>query len=638
MRGVVALAVIVAACGPDTPPCDNDPLCDAPEACEDLAATLDAVDLIHVGAASPPLDIATLPPDVALLVSSDELVELLPPAGSSALRLTIAGCGPRPRVRIPGLDLGDGGLLLAHAVTFEQSHVIVRAGATAELHDTSWTSPERYAVTATGGGHADILDSRFEGGGLLVQWGSSAHLERLELVGGLRGLYVEGDQAPATQPVPEDEASVEAWDLDVHGQTGGSAEAAALGVTIAGRSDVLIEGATIEGVAGAGLIVARNPGDALHTDPDSYRVVLRDVTVSGMLEAEAGLPGGTCVETASGGEAWFDRLTLEGCAGAGIVISRQDTDALLTGARISAVRPLTDGNFGRCLELSWGAQARLEDFAISGCRGVGVWVGHFSFLDLDDGSVEQIRFGRDEQSGIGMLALDASQVFANGLRMDDVATFGIYARGGSNVQLSGSRIERAPVAAIVANRSRVSVLDGSVLRPDGGYGIVGWTEPGDLLEARVVLDGSSIEQASPVGLWFGGGDSDDVTVQVTDSQIDGTTLGHIGALPIGGHAIQLVDVPPEADVAIEGVTFGPDNVGAGVFLSASHAALVGNDYESPISVWQQRCEDGPVDLADDAGAAPTASLCEAEQWVHDPTIGLSVTLPGVDEGPDGERR
>lgn len=649
LLALVALVALSACPEVEPPPeeeedCTDPVLCALPADCRETAAELPSEVYQVVGDAFGPVNLLALPPAVTLLVNTDELVELVHPdgdypgAGTLELDMAIGGCERRPRVRVGDTVAFADGRVRARGVDFVDSFLGILWGASLDFDDVVFDSRDPLGVQAYLG-EVTIRNSRFERGGLVATWGGRLLVEDTEFIdAGTFALAAWGDTTSPTSPLPEDECSLEVRNVTIDGLVPDSNGRSAVGLMIQGRSDVLVDGLTVREVEGYAVRVEMNqedhpPGDPDHSanNRDAYRVRLSGLRLSDIDEDLVHNRAGYGVYVDFDGEALLEDLRIERASRGGLVVGEGYSRVLVNDAVIADMLPGDQGELGRCAAVGRGAWLSLNAFELNGCVESGVSVADFAVLELEEGTIEGVLAGRNENSGAGILAAPAGWVRATDVTILDPETFGVFVDVNGGADLHGVSISGASLAGTATRGGHVELTDSSISMSEQGYGVAGWVSTGGA-EGNLLVEEVSIEGATGAGVWFAGSGGDGELV-VRGATIDGTTRTNVGALEVGGHAVQLIVSDLEVAPVVEQSVFGAGNLGAGVFVDGSGVQLAGNSYATGVSVWQQSCAGSPLDLgAEPPDASAQASLCEQEEHLDDPTLSMNLVLPDPEEG------
>jgi hypothetical protein len=407
---------------------------------------------------------------------------------------------------------------------------------------------------------------------------------------------------------------------------------------IQGRSDVVVDGLTVRDVEGYAVRVEQNqedhpPGDPEHSasNPDAYRVQLSGLRLSDIHEDLVNNRAGYGVYVDFDGEAALDDLRIERATRGGLVVGDGYSRVLVTDAVIADMLPGDQGELGRCATVGRGGWLSLSEFELNACMESGASVADMAVLELHVGTIEGVLAGRNENSGAGVLAAPAGLVRATDVTILGPETFGVFVDVNGGADLNGVSIAGASLAGVATRGGHVELTASSISMAGQGYGVAGWVSTGGA-EGDLLVEEVSVEGATGAGVWFKGSGGDG-ELEIRGVTIDGTAITTLGAIEVGGHAVQLIVSDLEVPPVVHESFFGAGNEGAGVFVDGWGVELADNSYATTVSVWQQTCGGAPLDLAGEAAAAASqASLCEQEEQLDDPTLSMNLMMPDPDEG------
>lgn len=625
--------ILVAGCTAPAavPPSDSD--------CSAAEAAFPAEQVLLLDESGEVLELEHGMPPTTVLVSAPGPVWLVPPSGwMDGAELSLVGCGGAATIdQEPGsrLDISGGRLDLVD-LTLRDVDLGVVEGSTALLDEAWIECATPLCVASALGSSMVVRGGEFTGGGIVAMRGGSLDMEGTRFIDpGYVPVAVSGDPELMGDPNP-DYAST-AWIRDIlvrDVEPEGGPDNMGWGMVVQGRSDVLATGVVIEDVLGQGIRVEKNAGEATWADPDSYRVVFEDLQVSGVRYSPPWSTG-LGVSVINEGEALLIRPRIRDVQRAGIVVQGLNSDLLVYDADVEGVLPSDNGYLGRCVQASRFGMGLFVGGRLADCVGEGATSYEGGHLELEQMDIGPVRANRIENSGIGLRAADGGWLIARDSTVHDVDSFGAHAADQSALDLRGTTVRDAARAGLVGREARVFLREGSTIEANGTWGVVGWSPVGSLQDAWVVVEDSTIIGAAGAGVHYRGG-AEGGKVHVLGSTIEDLQPIGMGALEVGGDAIQLVDLDAGVDARVEDNELQAADGAASVLLSRGHAELVANDYLGDVTVWQQNCDADPVSLEqEEAWVASGAVLCQEERLLSDPTVLLGVPIPSPEEGDLG---
>jgi hypothetical protein len=630
-----ALGLTLAiACSPTdgAGPAGSDP-------CAAAAEAFPAEQVVRLDETGEVLELVHGMPPTTILVSAPGPVRLIPPAGwMEDAELSFVGCGGEATIdQEPGtrLDILRGRLDLID-LRLRDADLGVWRDSTALLDEVQVECATPLCVSTAEGSSMVLRGGEFTGGGITAHSGGILDMEGTQFIDpGYVPVAVSGDLELMGAPNPDFVSVVEIRDILVRDvEPEGGPDNMGWGMIVQGRSDVLATGVVIEDVLGQGVRVEKNAGEATWSDPDSYRVVFEDLEVSGVRYSPPWSTG-LGISIINEGEALLVRPRVRDVQRAGIIVQGLNSNLLALDADVQGVLPSNEGYLGRCVQASRYGMGLFVGGRLADCVGEGATSYEGGHLELEGMDVGPVRANRVENSGIGLRAADGGWLIARDCEVHDLDSFGAHAADQSALDLRGTTVRGAARAGLVGREARVFLREGSTIEANDTWGVVGWSPAGSLQDAWVVVENSTITGAAGAGVHYRGG-AEGGKVHVLGSTIAGLGTISMGALEVGGDAIQLVDLDSGVDALVEGNELEAAEGAASVLLSGADAELVTNDYLGDVTVWQQSCVGDPVALEnEEAWVAEAATLCTEDRLVSDPTVSLGVPIPSPEEGDLG---
>ncbi len=381
-----------------------------------------------------------------------------------------------------GLLVVDGGRAVASNLRVEDvqgAGVYVTGGGVVDLRQPRITRTAGSGVQADGSGTVRMVDgdlSHCAGPALSVDGTAQAHLVDChlhDLTGD--GVRVTGSaplpaawwmplqpERPAADehPRPEDGAPADGGVTLLRCELRRSGGA---GLVLAGNAQVAVDGCTIEGTSGAGIVAG---GDG--------RLALLDCRV-----ARSGV---TALAVRGRAQVRCVGATLLDCAANGVFVAG-DSRVLLTGCEVQRCT-------SSAVHLGGDARVALVDCTVRGSSEYGVRVADRSMLRVRGGGIDGAKLGglyldgsadallrgvRIASCGVGVRVDTPHRPLIEDCEIDDIAQTGIEVASGAAPQVRGCRIARCAAAGIFVDADAAPTVDGCEVSDVGGCGLVVWS-------------------------------------------------------------------------------------------------------------------------------------------------------------------
>lgn len=521
---------------------------------------------------------------------ADTVVEGTLPDGSNELGhgLVVQAGASILAVRTEVLDSPADGV----TVEDEGSHLVLEDSV---VRGSRPTSDETYAigVSVSGGATAELVRSVIEDNtNVGVYVGDAGSLARLD-----------GTEVRATRPSPEGERGYGAYAVE-----GGTLEIV---------SSILADNVGIGvGVAGGASRAELDDTQVLRTRPDNFGSG-RGIDV---MEGNAVLVG----------------TTIEDSVEAGVLVSAGGA-LEMRDSEVRGTLPTTNGLDGRGVVVQNGAQGTFRGVRLVGNRGVGLFVANAdSHVMLDDVAVTDTRRDRNAAFAVGIVSERGAELRATALEVTGTEGPGVYVNTGGTARLESSVLRgNAFVGALVAYDGVLSLRDSRVedTQPDasrgGGFGVLAAGDARDGTTPALALSRTSIGPHPYAAVWLDGPGS----YVIEDSDLAGSPGVRLGTWSAHGNAVfargGIAAWDGRSGLYLARTTIH-DARREGILLDDASAAFSAMTWrDTPVTVWQQRCEQVPpiVDPPADSTTCTSGTLLVDEGFTLD-----TIFLPEVDPG------